>query len=138
MCSHHLTLVRILSPFKKGGLAAILFSALTLAPAFAQVPSAAQGRWSEDPAWCANTAQDGTDEMPITITKDGIETFASSCRVLSATRQGDIWRLKTTCRDEGQSEGEPRTPVTFEMRITGQRMALRDRVDERLLTKCLK
>lgn len=131
-------MVNTLSQFQKGGLAVALFVVLTFAPALAQVPSIAHGRWSEDPAWCANTAQDGTDEMPITITADEIETFASSCRVLSAVRDGDAWRLKTTCRDEGQSEREPRTPVTFEMRITGQRMALRDPIDERSLTKCLK
>lgn len=129
--------MRISPQFHKGGLAAALFVVLTIQTQ-AQVPGIAHGRWSEDMAWCANTAQDGTDEMPITITKSEIETFASSCRVLSATRQGNIWRLKTACRDEGQSESEPRTPATFEMRITGQRMALRDRIDQRSLTKCLK
>ncbi len=129
--------MRISPHIQKGGLTAALFVALTIQTQ-AQVPSIAHGRWSEDMAWCTNTAQDGTDEMPITVTKSEIETFASSCRVLSATRHSNVWRLKTACRDEGQSEREPRTPVTFEMRINGQHMVLRDRVDQRSLAKCLK
>lgn len=82
-----------------------------------------EGRWAENLEWCKNT---GTDEAPITITRRSIETFASSCRVVSIGGKAPLWRIRTSCRDEGQSEKEKRTPNTFSLRVDGDRLALRD------------
>jgi hypothetical protein len=46
------------------------------------------------------------------------------------------WRLRTSCRDEGQTEHEPRTPVTFELRVDGNQLILRDDTGARTLTRC--
>ena len=104
-------------------------------PALAAEPY--EGRWIEDPAWCRNTRKSGTDELPITISRRLIETFASFCRVMSVVRTSrSTWRLRTGCRDEGQTENEPRTPVTFELRVDGNRLTLRDDTGARTLTRC--
>jgi hypothetical protein len=104
-------------------------------PAYGQAPYV--GRWAEDPAWCRNTRANGTDEMPITIWPRTIETFASICLVQSAVRTTRVmWRLRTSCRDEGQSEHEPRTLVTFLLRLDGNRLYLRDNTGVRNLTRC--
>jgi hypothetical protein len=96
-----------------------------------------EGRWAEDLAWCRNTRASGTDEMPITITRRSVETFASFCRVLSAIRTARaMWRLRTSCRDEGQTEKEPRTPVTFLMRVDGNSLYLRDNTGVQNFTRC--
>ncbi len=96
-----------------------------------------EGRWAEDPAWCRNTRASGTDELPITITRRLVETYASFCRVLSAVRTSRAaWRLRTSCRDEGQAEWEPRTPVTFVLRVNGNRLSLRDGTSVQNLTRC--
>jgi len=96
-----------------------------------------EGRWTEDPAWCRNTRASGTDELPMTITRRSIETFASFCRVLSAVRtRRAVWRLRTSCRDEGQTEQEPRTPVTFVVRVDGNRLYLRNDIGVQNLTRC--
>lgn len=115
---------------------------IALAPVVAAAltaPAAAQpylGRWTENPAWCANTRASGTDELPIVITRRAIETFASACRVVSVARQGAAWRLRTTCRDEGQTEQEPRTSVTFVLRLDRGRLILRDDTGTQTLTRC--
>ena len=103
-------------------------------PVLAQAPY--EGRWTEDIAWCRNTRASGTDELPITITQRSIETFASFCRVLSAARVGAAWHLRTSCRDEGQTETEPRTAIIFVLRVDGDRLTLRDDVGEQNLTRC--
>jgi hypothetical protein len=118
---------------------ALMFAALALSPtssALAAEPY--EGRWAEDIAWCRNTRASGTDNVPITITRRAIETFASSCRVRSTIRKGTDWHLRTSCRDEGQSENEPRTDVTFVLRIDGDRLYLRDSDDTgvQTLTRC--
>ena len=93
-----------------------------------------EGRWSEDPAWCRNKGH--TDEMPITITRRAVESFASSCRILSVARKGAVWRLRTSCRDEGESEAEPRTPNTFVLRLAGNRLVVRDASGVQTYTRC--
>jgi hypothetical protein len=96
-----------------------------------------EGRWAEDPTWCRNTRASGTDELPITISRRLVETFASYCRVLSAVRTSRAaWRLRTSCRDEGQAEWEPRTPVTFVLRVSGNGLYLRDDTGVQTLTRC--
>ena len=66
-----------------------------------------------------------------------VETFASYCRVLSAVRTSRAaWRLRTSCRDEGQAEWEPRTPVTFVLRVNGNSLSLRDDTGVQNLTRC--
>lgn len=106
--------------------------------ALAQQSAPYLGRWSEEPAWCANTGH--TDEKPIVITASAIETFASYCRVLSVTRQGAArsatWRIRTSCRDEGQMENEPRTRVTFVLRVDGDKLAMRDSTGVQNYTRC--
>ena len=82
-----------------------------------------EGRWAEKPEWCKST---GTDEAPITITRRSIETFASSCRVVAIGGKAPQWRIRTLCRDEGQSEKEKRTSVTFSLRVDDDRLAMRD------------
>lgn len=84
-----------------------------------------EGQWAEKLEWCKNTNGD-TDEAPITITRRSIETFASSCRVTSVRGKAPLWQMRTSCRDEGQSEKEKRTPVTFSLRVDGDRLAMRD------------
>jgi len=96
-----------------------------------------EGRWAEEPAWCRNTRASGTDELPITISRRLVETFASYCRVLSAVRTSRAtWRLRTSCRDEGRAEWEPRTPVTFVLRVNGKNLYLRDDTGVQNLTRC--
>ena len=57
--------------------------------------------------------------------------------MLSAVRTSRAgWRLRTSCRDEGQTEHEPRTPVTFVLRVDRNRLALRDDTGVRNLTRC--
>jgi hypothetical protein len=109
--------------------------ALLITPA-AALAAEYEGRWAENPAWCANTRAGGTDEMPLTITRRSIETFASSCRVVAVTRRGAAWWLRTRCRDEGQSEREPRVANTFVLRVDGNRLTLRDSAGIQNLTRC--
>lgn len=91
------------------------------------------GRWAEQPEWCSNT---GTDEAPITITRRSIETFASSCRVVSVGGKAPLWRIRTLCRDEGQNRKEKRTPVTFSLRVDGDRLAMRDNIGVQNFVRC--
>ena len=92
-----------------------------------------EGRWAEKPEWCKST---GTDEAPITITRRSIETFASSCRVVSIGGKAPLWRMRTLCRDEGESEKEKRTPVTFSLRVDGNRLAMRDGTGVQNFVRC--
>ena len=113
-------------------LACLLLSSLSGAHA----ASPYEGRWTENPAWCRNTRASGTDELPITITRRSIETFASSCRVLSSARKGAAWVLRTSCRDEGQTGTEPRIPDTVTLRVNGNRLSLRDMNGAQNFTRC--
>jgi hypothetical protein len=110
----------------------IAFLLTTLTQALAAQPY--QGRWTENPAWCRNTS--GTDELPITITRRSIDAFASSCRVLSVKRVGAEWRIRTSCRDEGQDATEPRVKNTFVLRLAGDRMTMHDMNGVVTLTRC--
>lgn len=115
----------------------VLLTLLLLATTPHVLAAGYEGRWAEDPAWCRNTRASGTDELPITITRRLVETYASYCRVLSAVRTSRAaWRLRTSCRDEGQAEWEPRTPVTFVLRVDGNTLHLRGNDDIQTLTRC--
>jgi hypothetical protein len=105
---------------------------LAVLPA-AQAAEPYEGRWAEKAEWCSKT---GTDEAPITITRRSIETFASSCRVVSIQGKHPLWRIRTLCRDEGQDEKEKRTPVTFSLRVDGDRLAMRDDSGLQNYTRC--
>ena len=117
-------------------LACLVFCLLAfcLPEAHAAVPY--EGRWAEDPASCRNTRSSNTDDLPIVITRRMIETFASSCRVLSVTRKGAVWRLRTSCRDEGQTETEPRIPNTVTLRVNGNRLSMHDINGAQSFTRC--
>ena len=99
-----------------------------------------EGRWGDTLASCRNTRAGNTDDLPIVITRRSIETFAASCRVLSVKRQvthrGTGWRLRTSCRDEGQTETEPRTLDTVVLRVSGNRLSMRDMNGSQTLTRC--
>jgi hypothetical protein len=112
-------------------LAVIVVFPATLSIAHAARPY--EGRWAEKAEWCSKT---GTDEAPITITRRTIETFASSCRVISIQGKRPLWRIRTLCRDEGQDEKEKRTPITFSLRIDGDRLAMRDDSSLQNYTRC--
>jgi len=98
--------------------------------------AAYEGRWGDTPASCRNTRASNTDDLPIVITRRLIETFAASCRVVSVTRQGAAWRLRTSCRDEGQTETEPRTMNTVVLRVSGNRLSMRDMNGLQTLIRC--
>ncbi len=102
--------------------------ALAASPALAK-SAPYVGHWTEDPAWCANTDR-SSDDMPITITARAIETFASYCRVLSVKREkakkNSTWRVRTSCRGEGEMENEPRTRVTYTLRLDGDKLTMRE------------
>ena len=56
-----------------------------------------------------------------------IETFASYCRVLSVKREKKAtWRVRTSCRGEGEMENEPRTRVTYTLRLNGDKLTMRE------------
>ena len=95
-----------------------------------------EGRWGDTLASCRNTRAGNTDDLPIVITRRSIETFAASCRVLSVKRQGTGWRLRTSCRDEGQTETEPRNLDTVVLRVSGNRLSMRDMNGSQTLTRC--
>jgi hypothetical protein len=117
-------------------LALVLADLLVVCLHEARAASPYEGRWTENPAWCRNTRSTGTDELPIVITQRSIETFASFCRVLSVTRKGSVWRLRTSCRDEGQTETEPRIPNTVTLRLNGNRLSLHDINGPQSFTRC--
>jgi hypothetical protein len=96
-------------------------SLLSMSGAHAAEPY--EGRWSEEAAWCKTPRG---DEAPTTITAKSIDQFASSCRILSVARKGTEWRIRTSCRDEGQSEKEPRIPNTFTLRLDGDKLSMHD------------
>jgi hypothetical protein len=115
----------------------VLLTVLLLATTPHALAADYEGRWAEDPAWCRNTRASGTDELPITISRRLVETYASYCRVLSAVRMSRaVWRLRTSCRDEGQAEWERRTPVTFVLRVDRNTLQLRDDTGVQNLTRC--
>jgi hypothetical protein len=95
-----------------------------------------EGRWGDTLASCRNTRAGNTDHLPIVITRRSIETFAASCRVLSVKRQGTGWRLRTNCRDEGQTETEPRTLDTVVLRVSGNTLSMRDMNGSQTLMRC--
>jgi hypothetical protein len=103
-------------------------------PANAAAPY--EGRWAEDAAWCARTRQNGTDEIPITITARAIEQFASICMIQSVRKPRGGWWLYTLCRDEGQDQKEKPTPVIFVVRVDGERLYLRDTTGIRNFLRC--
>jgi hypothetical protein len=108
--------------------------ALAVSAALAQ-PAPYLGRWTENPAWCANTDRN-SDDMPITITARAIETCASHCRVLSVKRERVVWRIRTSCRDEGQMENEPRTRATYTLRLIGDKLTMRDNTGVQNFVRC--
>ena len=110
---------------------AVALALLLAAPVAALAASPYEGRWAEDPAWCART---GTDEAPIVITRRAIEQFASHCTVQSVRRKGAAWWLQTLCRDEG--DDSKRTPNTFVLRVDGDALAMRDARGIRNFTRC--
>ena len=112
-------------------LATIVLLLAALQPLRAAEPY--EGRWAEKPEWCGKT---GTDESPITISRHSVETFASSCRVVAIEGKRPLWRIRTLCRDEGQSEKEKRTPNTFSLRVDGNRLAMRDSAGLQNFTRC--
>jgi hypothetical protein len=119
---------------------ALLLMCLLLGLPVSHAASAYEGRWAENPATCRNTRAGNTDDLPIVITRRLIETFAASCRVLSVRRQsaarGTAWRLRTSCRDEGQTETEPRTLDTVVLRVSGNRLSMRDMNGSHSLVRC--
>ena len=108
---------------------ALLFAATI--PALAASPY--EGRWAEDLAWCGKS---GTDETPIVITRRAVEQFASRCAVQSVRRQQATWTMQTLCRDEGQDTREKPAPVTFVLRVDGDRLYLRDDTGIRNFLRC--
>lgn len=93
-----------------------------------------EGRWAERAAWCRNRS--GSDEMPITISRRAIASFASSCQVQSIKRRGAAWWLRTLCRDEGQDDSTPPTSNIVVLRVDGDKLAMRDSAGIRNLTRC--
>jgi hypothetical protein len=120
-----------MSPFfacLTGPLASLVLAS-TLSPVLAQ-SAPYLGRWAEKPETCSNPTDHSTDDIPITITRRSIETFASSCRILGIDQRGEEVRIRTSCRDEGEMENEPRTPITFTLRLKGNRMTAKARSAE--------
>lgn len=114
-------------------LAFLLFPLLLSKSASAAEPY--EGRWAEKLEWCKNTNHD-TDDAPITITRRSIETFASDCRVISIQGKAPLWRIRTSCRGEGESEKEKRTPMTFSLRVDGDQLAMRDGTGAQNYLRC--
>jgi hypothetical protein len=104
-------------------LGALLLVSACVSPALAAYPF--EGYWAAEPRICVDTPDRETDNIPIHISRRSVETFASSCRIRSIRRSRGAWRLRTICRDEGQDGTEPRTAVTFILRMTGDRLMLR-------------
>jgi hypothetical protein len=112
----------------------IALAALLPAPASAIAAEPYEGRWTQDPVWCGNTRRNG-DEIPITITRQSVEQFASFCRVQAVRRSGAAWRLDTLCRDEGEDANQ-RIPNRFELRVDGDKLVMRDIAGVRNFTRC--
>ena len=113
----------------------LLIALALLAPlSAARAAEPYEGRWTEDPAWCGNTRRNG-DEIPIIITRQSVEQFASLCRVQSVRRSGATWRLDTLCRDEGEDANQ-RIPNRFVLRVDGDKLLMRDGAGVRNLTRC--
>ena len=115
---------------------ALALAVLLAAPAVALAASPYEGRWAEDAAWCGRTRASGGDEIPIVITRRGIEQFASFCMVQSVRRRGSTWTLHTLCRDEGEDEKASRTPITFVLRVDGEQLYMRDNTGVRNFQRC--
>src|SRR4051794_15893971 len=100
----------------------VALAVLLLAPVGASAAEPYEGRWTQEPGWCGNTRRNG-DEVPITITRQSVEQFASFCRVQAVRRSGATWRLDTLCRDEGEAANQ-RIPNRFELRVDGDKLVM--------------
>ncbi len=81
---------------------ASLFLAGFVVPAIAAGPF--DGRWAFDAEICANEPGSG-DLIPTVINDGKIEYYESECEILEVTQigaQGSAWRVRTTCRGEGE------------------------------------
>jgi hypothetical protein len=92
---------------------ASLFIAIVIAaPAAQAAPRELIGLWSEDPAWCTNPSGDAA---PDKITQQGIEHFASACRLTRWTTLGPrAWSASALCREEGE-QGTWRRRYSFRL-----------------------
>ena len=103
--------------------AAFLFiasSAAVVLPAQSQTGQPAYvGRWSYDPAYCHNKPGSG-DELPMVVTRKGIQSTQGSCSFRRITGGNGFWRAQIACNDVG-GMGDNRN---LEIRVQGQTLTL--------------
>ena len=99
--------------------AALLFiasSAAVMLPAQSQTGQPAYvGRWSYDPAYCKGTG----DELPMVVTRKGIQSAQGSCSFRRITGGNGLWRAQIACNVEGMRDNR-----NLEIRVQGQSMTL--------------
>jgi hypothetical protein len=66
-------------------------------------PQTFVGRWTANPAWCANTQG---PERPIEITTTRFEGYENSCGILSIHQVADGYQAALACASEGQTSTE--------------------------------
>jgi len=72
-----------------------------------------EGKWAADKDWCRNslwssenpdaTDQAPTDQVPISITRDGFEGLENACRFASIKQMKGTWIADANCFAEGDT-----------------------------------
>ncbi|MEZ5841497.1 MAG: hypothetical protein R3D02_14070 [Hyphomicrobiales bacterium] len=95
----------------------ILIAATTLATtALAGEPF--EGKWAAEAAWCKNKPS-MTDQVPIKVSRKGIEGYESSCPFTSVTQKGGSYVARAKCSGEGETWTE-----TYVMKVEGNKLTL--------------
>ncbi len=63
------------------------------------------GKWAYKLSWCNNKPGD-TDQVPVNITRDGIEGLENFCRFVRASKRDNGWTIQTRCNGEGTTYNE--------------------------------
>ena len=63
------------------------------------------GKWAYKLSWCNNRPSD-TDQVPINVTKGGIEGLENFCRFVRVSKRDNGWTIQTRCNGEGTTYNE--------------------------------
>ncbi len=92
-----------LLPTKIAGALAFLGVWASSVPADAAANSAEPafvGSWAADRSWCDNDPGD-TDQVPVRLTRRGLEGYENSCRFIRISEHGGVWQSRLRCEAEG-------------------------------------
>jgi len=78
-----------------------------------------EGTWAAKAAWCGNSSSE-TDEVPITVSSNGLEGYEYGCSFASVNKFSNAWITTMVCSYEDENSVE-----TMQMTVSGNTLTLK-------------